>query len=615
MQLQIPTHTAQKQTVFTITGGGASSPEQTWDSTRRFLMKEHIAALVQASLEKLKSDFKIPEDIAGKIRIDRTKDKAHGDFASNVAMLLAKPLGQKPRDIANLIVSNLPYDERISKTEIAGPGFINFFVNADFSAMQLQEMLADPKLKVVPAAEPQTIVVDYSAPNVAKEMAVHHIRSTVIGDAVVRVLEFLGHKVVRANHVGDWGTQFGMLIAYLEKCENEQGAGMDLSDFEAFYREAKRCYDEDEAFAVKARSYVVKLQSGDQYCHDMWQKLVTMTMEQNQKIYDRLNVTLSEKDVMGESLYNPMLPQVVEDLLQKGIAVEDKGAIVVYLDGFKNKDGEPLGEIVRKSDGGYLYTTTDIACVKYRVEHFHANRLMYFIDSRQHQHLEAAWQIARLAGYLPNDVSIEHDAFGMMLGKDGKPFKTRTGGTVKLKDLLDEAEKRVAEMLQERGGDYTDTERQQVIHDVAIGAVKYADLSKNRLTDYIFDWDQMLAFEGNTAPYLQYAYSRICSIFRKSQLEPGVIIINAEQEEDLANKLLSFADAVNSVAQKAMPHLLCTYLFELAGTFMRFYEACPVLKEGVDEDTCRSRLALCALTAKVLKQGLGLLGINVMEKM
>ena len=578
-------------------------------------MKEHIAALVQASLEKLKSDFKIPEDIAGKIRIDRTKDKAHGDFASNVAMLLAKPLGQKPRDIANLIVSNLPYDERISKTEIAGPGFINFFVNADFSAMQLQEMLADPKLKVVPAAEPQTIVVDYSAPNVAKEMAVHHIRSTVIGDAVVRVLEFLGHKVVRANHVGDWGTQFGMLIAYLEKCENEQGAGMDLSDFEAFYREAKRCYDEDEAFAVKARSYVVKLQSGDQYCHDMWQKLVTMTMEQNQKIYDRLNVTLSEKDVMGESLYNPMLPQVVEDLLQKGIAVEDKGAIVVYLDGFKNKDGEPLGEIVRKSDGGYLYTTTDIACVKYRVEHFHANRLMYFIDSRQHQHLEAAWQIARLAGYLPNDVSIEHDAFGMMLGKDGKPFKTRTGGTVKLKDLLDEAEKRVAEMLQERGGDYTDTERQQVIHDVAIGAVKYADLSKNRLTDYIFDWDQMLAFEGNTAPYLQYAYSRICSIFRKSQLEPGVIIINAEQEEDLANKLLSFADAVNSVAQKAMPHLLRTYLFELAGTFMRFYEACPVLKEGVDEDTCRSRLALCALTAKVLKQGLGLLGINVMEKM
>lgn len=580
-------------------------------------MKNHISSLVLASLEQLKTkaDCAISDDIASKIRIDRTKDKAHGDFATNVAMILAKPLGKNPRELATLIVENLPQDDRISKTEIAGPGFINFFVNTSFAAKQLQDMLQDDRLNIAQVSQPQNIVVDYSAPNVAKEMAVHHIRSTVIGDAVVRVLEFLGHNVIRANHVGDWGTQFGMLIAYLEKCENESGSGMDLSDFEAFYREAKRCYDEDEAFAVKARSYVVRLQGGDQYCHDMWQKLVTMTMEQNQLIYDRLNVTLSQKDVMGESLYNDMLPQVVEDLMQKGIAVEDQGAIVVYLDEFKNKDGEKLGNIVRKSDGGYLYTTTDIACVKYRVDHFKANRLMYFIDSRQHQHLEAAWQIARLAGYLPEGVSIEHDAFGMMLGKDGKPFKTRTGGTVKLKDLLDEAEKRVSAMLDERGGVYTEDERKQVVHDIAIGAVKYADLSKNRLTDYIFDWEQMLAFEGNTAPYLQYAYSRIQAIFRKTEQQPGEIIIGTEQEEDLANKLLSFADAVNSVAAKAMPHLLCTYLYELSGTFMRFYESCPVLKAGVDEQTCRSRLALCALTSKVLKQGLGLLGINVMEKM
>lgn len=580
-------------------------------------MKNHISSLVLASLEQLKTkaDCAISDDIASKIRIDRTKDKAHGDFATNVAMILAKPLGKNPRELATLIVENLPQDDRISKTEIAGPGFINFFVNTSFVAKQLQDMLQDDRLNIAQVSQPQNIVVDYSAPNVAKEMAVHHIRSTVIGDAVVRVLEFLGHNVIRANHVGDWGTQFGMLIAYLEKCENESGSGMDLSDFEAFYREAKRCYDEDEAFAVKARSYVVRLQGGDQYCHDMWQKLVTMTMEQNQLIYDRLNVTLSQKDVMGESLYNDMLPQVVEDLMQKGIAVEDQGAIVVYLDEFKNKDGEKLGNIVRKSDGGYLYTTTDIACVKYRVDHFKANRLMYFIDSRQHQHLEAAWQIARLAGYLPEGVSIEHDAFGMMLGKDGKPFKTRTGGTVKLKDLLDEAEKRVSAMLDERGGVYTEDERKQVVHDIAIGAVKYADLSKNRLTDYIFDWEQMLAFEGNTAPYLQYAYSRIQAIFRKTEQQPGEIIIGTEQEEDLANKLLSFADAVNSVAAKAMPHLLCTYLYELSGTFMRFYESCPVLKAGVDEQTCRSRLALCALTSKVLKQGLGLLGINVMEKM
>lgn len=578
-------------------------------------MKNHIASLILSSLDQLKDQYQLPADIASKIRIDRTKDKAHGDFATNIAMLLAKPLGKNPREVANLITQNIPLGERIAKVEIAGPGFINFFVNTNHVVSMLQDMLNDEHLGVAKSEKPENIVVDYSAPNVAKEMAVHHIRSTVIGDAVVRVLEFLGHHVIRANHVGDWGTQFGMLIAYLEKCENESGQGMNLSDFEAFYREAKRCYDEDEAFAVKARSYVVKLQSGDKYCYDMWQKLVTMTMEQNQAIYDRLNVTLSPKDVMGESLYNPMLPQIVEDLKAKGLAVEDQGAMVVFLDEFKNKEGENMGIIVRKSDGGYLYTTTDIACVKYRVETFKANRLMYFIDSRQHQHLEAAWQIARLAGYLPDSVKIEHDAFGMMLGKDGKPFKTRTGGTVKLKDLLDEAEKRVDTMLTERGGEYTAQERAQVVHDIAIGAVKYADLSKNRLTDYIFDWDQMLSFEGNTAPYLQYAYSRIQAIFRKTDKLPSNIELTSDAEEELSSKLLSFPDAVNSVAQKAMPHLLCTYLFELSGIFMRFYEACPVLKDGVPDNICQSRLALCALTAKVLKQGLNLLGINVMEKM
>lgn len=589
-------------------------------------MKEHIASLILSSLEQLKADLNLPADLdlREKIRVDRTKDKAHGDFASNIAMMLAKTVGKKPLDLAQAIVRLLPQDERISKTEIAGQGFINFFVNTQYSAQLLQKMLDDSRLNITPCAKRQTVVVDYSAPNVAKEMAVHHIRSTVIGDAVVRVLEFLGHKVIRANHIGDWGTQFGMLIAYLEKFEQEQvdkGAettaedALMLSDFEAFYREAKRCYDEDEDFAVKARSYVVKLQSGDEYCHSMWQKLVNITMEQNQRIYDRLNITLTPKDVMGESLYNHMLPNIVDDLLQKGIAVEDKGAIVVHIEGLKNKEGEPLGEIVRKSDGGYLYTTTDIACLKYRVDHFNVNRVMYFIDSRQHQHIELVWHIARLAGYLPDNVVVEHDAFGMMLGKDGKPFKTRTGGTVKLRDLLDEAEKRVCAMLDERGGEYTALERAQIIHDIAMGAIKYADLSKNRLTNYIFDWEQMLSFDGNTAPYLQYAYSRIRSILRKSSLNAGDIIITQEQEEDLANKLLSFADAVKSVEQKAMPHLLCTYLYELSSCFMRFYESCPVLKSDVDEAICRSRLALCALTAKVLKQGLGLLGINVMEKM
>lgn len=578
-------------------------------------MKNHIQELLQKSLAKLSLNYDIPENIAENIRLDRTKDKSHGDFATNLAMMLTKVLHKNPREIAQMLVDNLDESAFIAKTEIAGPGFINFFISDNFLTSSLQAMADDERLGVKTVEKADTIVVDYSAPNVAKEMAVHHIRSTVIGDACVRVLEFLGHKVIRANHVGDWGTQFGMLIAYLEKKENEAGQGLDLSDFEAFYREAKACYDEDQEFAVKARHYVVLLQGGDKYCLSMWKKLVKMTMDQNQKIYDRLDVTLSSKDIMGESLYNDMLPQIVDDLIAKGIAVEDQGAIVVYLDKYKNKDGKPYGEIVRKQDGGYLYTTTDIACVKYRVQNLHANRLMYFIDSRQHQHLDAAWTIARMAGYADDSIEIEHDAFGMMLGKDGKPYKTRSGGTVKLKDLLDEAELRVGKLLEERNCTLDDEAKKAVIHNIAIGAVKYADLSKNRNTDYIFDWDLMLSFEGNTAPYLQYAYSRIRSIQRKTDLTLGNFILNEEAENDLATKLLAFPEVVNQVASKAMPHLLCTYLFELSGLFMRFYEACPVLKEGVDEEIKRSRLALCSLTSRVLKQGLALLGINVMEQM
>lgn len=578
-------------------------------------MKQHIENLLKNAVLVLAKDHEIPENVINNIKVERAKDKAHGDFATNLALILAKPLKMNPRAVAELLIKNLEPSARIEKTEIAGPGFINFFVSDSFTAEKLQEMRSDVRLGIKEADVKDIVVVDYSAPNVAKEMAVHHIRSTVIGDAVVRVLEFLGHKVIRANHVGDWGTQFGMLIAYLEEQENKYGTDLDLSDFEAFYRAAKERYDSDEDFAVLARSYVVKLQSGDEYCKKMWQKLVKMTMVQNQKLYDRLDVTLTEKDVMGESLYNDMLPKIVEDLMQKGIAVEDQGAVVVFLPQFKNKDGEPLGEIVRKKDGGYLYTTTDIACVKYRVETLKANRLMYFIDSRQHQHLEAAWSIARMAGYADESVRIEHEAFGMMLGKDGKPYKTRSGGTVKLRDLLDEAENRVTALLDKRNSPLQGKDRDEVIHNIAIGAVKYADLSKNRMTDYVFDWDLMLSFDGNTAPYLQYAYSRIRSIFRKAEIEPGAIVLQEEAENDLATKLLAFEDTVKSVAEKAMPHLLCTYLFELSGIFMRFYEACPVLKGDVAPEIKASRLALCDLTAKVLKQGLGLLGINTMEQM
>ena len=582
-------------------------------------MKAIIEQLLSEVVSRLKESDTIPADLQPRLQVDRTKDKSHGDFATNLAMMLAKPAKSNPRQLAEKIIELLPAHAAVSKVEIAGPGFINFFVNPDHLAEQISGLLSDEFASVQRTDVPQTVVVDYSAPNVAKEMAVHHIRSTVIGDAVSRTLEFLGHHVIRANHIGDWGTQFGMLIAYLEKVQNEQATDMELSDLEAFYREAKKNYDEDEAFAERSRNYVVKLQGGDEYCQKMWRKLVDITMEQNQRNYDRLNVSLTDKDVMGESLYNSMLPEIVEDLTAQGLAVEDQGATVVFLDEYKGKDGNAMGVIIRKKDGGFLYTTTDIACAKYRVAELGAQRVLYFIDSRQAAHLQQAWTIARKASYVPEDVSLEHCAFGMMLGKDGRPFKTRSGGTVKLVDLLDEAEERANQLIAEKNSDLSTEERDQIATAVAMGAVKYADLSKNRTTDYIFDWDNMLSFEGNTAPYLQYAYTRIQSIFRKAGVDGdtlnGAPKLTEAAEQALAQKLTQFGDVVNNVAAKTSPHLLCTYLYELAGQFMSFYEACPVNKEGVAADVRDSRLLLCAASAKVLRLGLSLLGIATLEKM
>ena len=541
-----------------------------------------------------------------------------GDYQANGVMGAAKKLGTNPREFAQKVIDNLDLDNIASKVEIAGPGFINIFLSTDFLAQKAQEALSDKRLGVALEA-PQTIVADYSAPNVAKEMHVGHLRSTIIGDAVVRTLEFLGHKVVRANHIGDWGTQFGMLIANLERVQQNNGeVSMELADLEAFYRESKKLYDEDEEFAVRAREYVVKLQSGDEFCKQMWTKLVDITMEQNQRNYDRLNVSLTRDDVMGESMYNPMLSAIVEDLKAQGLATEDQGAQVVFLDEFKNKDGEAMGVIIQKRDGGFLYTTTDIACAKYRYEQLGADRVLYFIDSRQHQHLMQAWTIVRKAGYVPDSVSLEHHAFGMMLGKDGRPFKTRAGGTVRLADLLDEAEERASALIESKNPTLDAQEKQQIAQTVAMAAVKYSDLSKHRTTDYVFDWDNMLAFEGNTAPYMQYAYTRVASIFSKSGLDmdaiSGNIIIEDEKEKALIAKLLQFEEAVQSVAREGQPHLMCTYLFELAGQFSGFYEACPILS-AENEATKQSRLMLAALTAKTIKQGLALLGINTLERM
>ncbi len=540
-----------------------------------------------------------------------------GDYQANGVMGAAKKMGIPPRQLAEKILEHLDITDIADKVEIAGPGFINIFLSPVWVAQQAEFALADEHLNITKVT-PETIVIDYSSPNVAKQMHVGHLRSTIIGDASARTLSFLGHNVIRANHLGDWGTQFGMLIAYLEKKQNENAADMALADLEEFYREAKKCYDEDEVFAERARNYVVRLQGGDEYCRTMWRKLVDITMQQNQLTYQRLNVTLTEDDIMGESLYNPMLPGIVADLKAKGLAVESEGATVVFLDEYKNKEGEPMGVIIQKKDGGYLYTTTDIACAKYRHEQLHANRVLYYIDSRQHQHLMQAWTIVRKAGYIPDSMSLEHHMFGMMLGKDGRPFKTRSGGTVRLTDLLDEAHERALTLIREKNPDMDEEELNNIARVVGIGAVKYADLSKNRTTDYIFDWDLMLSFEGNTAPYMQYAYTRVTSIFKRAEIDESAltqpISLTQPHEKQLALRLVQFDETITQVAREGTPHVMCAYLYDLAQSFSGFYENCPILS-AEDDNVRQSRLKLARLTARTLKQGLETLGIETVDRM
>ncbi|MBG2922593.1 arginine--tRNA ligase [Proteus mirabilis] len=540
-----------------------------------------------------------------------------GDYQANGVMGAAKKMGIPPRQLAEKILEHLDITDIADKVEIAGPGFINIFLSPVWVAQQAEFALADEHLNITKVT-PETIVIDYSSPNVAKQMHVGHLRSTIIGDASARTLSFLGHNVIRANHLGDWGTQFGMLIAYLEKKQNENAADMALADLEEFYREAKKCYDEDEVFAERARNYVVRLQGGDEYCRTMWCKLVDITMQQNQLTYQRLNVTLTEDDIMGESLYNPMLPGIVADLKAKGLAVESEGATVVFLDEYKNKEGEPMGVIIQKKDGGYLYTTTDIACAKYRHEQLHANRVLYYIDSRQHQHLMQAWTIVRKAGYIPDSMSLEHHMFGMMLGKDGRPFKTRSGGTVRLTDLLDEAHERALTLIREKNPDMDEEELNNIARVVGIGAVKYADLSKNRTTDYIFDWDLMLSFEGNTAPYMQYAYTRVASIFKRAEIDESAltqpISLTQPHEKQLALRLVQFDETITQVAREGTPHVMCAYLYDLAQSFSGFYENCPILS-AENDNVRQSRLKLARLTARTLKQGLETLGIETVDRM
>ncbi len=544
-----------------------------------------------------------------------------GDYQCNAVMAVAKKLGVPPRELAQKVIDHLDLDDIAERVEIAGPGFINIYLARQWLGQILMAASQDPRAGVAKADQRQTIVVDYSAPNVAKEMHVGHLRSTIIGDAVSKTLEFLGHRVIRQNHLGDWGTQFGMLIAHLEELQNQgnSAASMELADLEMFYRQAKKRFDDSNDFAAVARSYVVRLQAGDEYCMALWQKLVDITLAHNQQVYDRLNVSLTSADVKGESAYNDSLPVIMQILDDSGVLSEDNGARVVFLDEFRNKDGDPMGVIVEKSGGGFLYTTTDLAAIHHRCQQLQADRILYYVDARQGQHFEQVFTIARKAGLATTHTALEHHPFGMMLGKDGKPFKTRAGTTIKLTDLLNEAQERAAALINSKSANLAPEQKEQVIRAVAIGSVKYADLSKNRTSDYVFDWDNMLAFEGNTAPYLLYAYTRIMSIFRKAGVRAsdlhGDIILENEAERELAIQLGRFSETIESVAREGLPHQLCAYLYDTAGAFMKFYEACPVNKAGVDATLRNSRLLICALTARTLKLGLDLLGIESIEQM
>ena len=548
-----------------------------------------------------------------------------GDYQANGVMGAAKKLKTNPRELAAKVVEHLNLDGIAEKVELAGPGFINIHLNNAWLATQLSSIAQDEKLGVSQRDEntedkPQTVVVDYSAPNLAKEMHVGHLRSTIIGDAVVRALEFRGDKVIRQNHMGDWGTQFGMLLAHLsDKLQANEVAETALADLENFYREAKVRFDDEEGFADRARDYVVKLQGGDADCATLWQQFIDISITHSEEIYQKLNVTLTRKDIMGESAYNPDLSNVIDELIAKEIAVEDQGAKVVFIDEMANKDGEPSVFIVQKSGGGYLYATTDLSACRYRSNEKKADRIIIFTDARQALHFKQVEIVARKAGFLPEHVGYDHCPFGMMMGDDGKPFKTRTGGTIKLAELLDEAVIRAKDVIAEKNPDYNDEKLTEIATKVGIGAVKFADLSKNRTSDYIFNWKTMLSFEGATAPYLQYAYSRIQSIFSKAEVNPlkfdKTFDIVEPQEKALALKLLQLEDVIDAVINECTPNLLCNYLYELASLYMSFYEACPILKAGIDEQVKQSRLALCAQISQTLKQGLDILGIEVMERM
>ena len=542
------------------------------------------------------------------------------DYQSNASLSLAKQLGKAPREIAAEIVGHLEVGDVAEPPTVSGPGVINFKLSSAWIAGAATEMLADPRLGTPRTANPKTVIVEYSSPNIAKEMHVGHLRSTIVGDAIARVTDFMGDNLIRDNHVGDWGTPFGMLIEHLvDAGEDSPEAGLLRTDPNAFYQHARVKFDSDQAFADRARERVVKLQSGnDAATVQLWQDLVDMSKAYLRDTYARLRVTLTDDDIRGESFYNDMLADVADDLTARGLAELSNGALCAFPEGFTSRDGTSLPVIIRKTDGGYNYSTSDLATVRYRVDKVNCDRAIYVVGSDQALHFRMVFAVAREAGWLPADKRFEHAQIGMVQGEDGTRLRTRAGDLVKLEDLLTEGVERARAILDEVERDDDTLDLDAIAEDVGIGAIKYADLSTARDSAYIFDWDRMISFKGNTGPYLQYATTRIKSIFRKAGLLPddvaGPIVITEPAERELARKLLEFGAAVTQVADSAEPHRLCGYLFEVASLFTTFYEQCPVLKAD-DDGTRLSRLALCAATLRVLTTGLGLLGVPLPDRM
>jgi len=542
-----------------------------------------------------------------------------GDYQANGVMGIAKKLGRNPRELGTELLArlNAAANPLVSHYELAGPGFINIHLAGDVLRDRANELLVEPRLLVLQTESPQTIVVDYSSPNLAKEMHVGHLRGTIIGDSIARILERQGNRVIRQNHVGDWGTQFGMLITFMRESSAE--AGVALADLEGFYRAAKQRFDADSEFADRARESVVKLQGGDPEYLEAWQAFISTSLTHCQAVYDKLNVTLSMTDLKAESFYNPQLEGVVTRLENTGLLKDSDGARCVFLDEFVGKDGEPLPVIIQKTDGGYLYATTDLAAVDYRCHELKADRSLYVVDARQSLHFQQVFAVAAAAGFSDEAISLEHISYGTMMGSDGKPFKTRSGDVVKLVDLLDEAVTRAFDLVSSKNPDLEEAERRHIAEAVGIAAVKYADLSKNRTSDYLFDWSSMLSFEGNTAPYLMYAYARIRTLLAKQTVDTdGIIrfpesVALAPEEKALLLKSLQLAETIDAVAQDCFPNTLSNYLYELSASFMRFYEACPI--QGTDAATRANRLSLCVLASEALKQGLDLLGIETLERM